>query len=592
LAEGVHALHLQGKLHRDLKPANVLVRAEGGVVILDFGLVIQRRARTRSRTGSASVGGAGGQSTTDGSVSGTIPYMAPEQAGGNPLTEASDWYSIGVMLYEALTGELPFVGDALTILRSKQRLEAPDLATRICGVPEPLRDLTMRLLRRKPELRPSGRQVLTVLNRLAGVEAAEDSLTADEGLLPEEPAFVGRERHLSALRAAFASSTAGPVIARVHGRSGSGKSALAQYFLDHIEDDAALESPLLLFRGRCYEQESVPYKTVDGVVDELALWLLQASAAEQQELIPEGSGALAKIAPIFRRVPLIAERLGSAGSTLPSGSVTDLAELRLQGFAAFGELLRRIGDRTRLILSIDDLQWGDEDGVEMLRAVFAAGAKLLLLVTYRDEYLAASASLQALELLERTMPSVTVADIPVGPLDHAESLALLHRLLPDRPLPDALDGSHGVPSQSPGDLEVIVRQAEGNPYFLEELARHLRNGRPMPAAGSSGLDEILWSRIASLPRAELDVLETIAVSGQPIRLLYAQSAAGHHDLPPSGLTIERLRSVQRGGDLPRSHPGDGAGAPFTRGPARPPCFAGGATRGLRRGHARYPRRPF
>src|SRR5262249_24199535 len=106
LATGVAALHDAGKLHRDLNSTNVLVTPEGRVVVLDFGLASDRPRGLwcpRER----------------GWISGTPGYMAPEHAAGKPASPASDWYGVGVMLFEALTGELPFQGNALRMLAQK-----------------------------------------------------------------------------------------------------------------------------------------------------------------------------------------------------------------------------------------------------------------------------------------------------------------------------------------------------------------------------------------------------------------------------------------------------------------------------------------
>src|SRR6185437_4321623 len=99
------ALHEAGRLHRDVKPSNVLVSHEGRVVLLDFGLTSGFDADSR--------------------IAGTPAYMAPEQIACEPLTAAADWYAVGVMLFVALSGKLPFEGDTPDILDAKLTGEAP-----------------------------------------------------------------------------------------------------------------------------------------------------------------------------------------------------------------------------------------------------------------------------------------------------------------------------------------------------------------------------------------------------------------------------------------------------------------------------------
>ena len=110
LAEGLHGLHETGKLHRDIKPSNVLVTKEGRVVILDFGLV-------------AEVAGKGLHESVN--LAGTPDYMSPEQGAQLPISRASDWYSVGVMLYQALVGRLPFSGKFFEVMMDKQNIDPP-----------------------------------------------------------------------------------------------------------------------------------------------------------------------------------------------------------------------------------------------------------------------------------------------------------------------------------------------------------------------------------------------------------------------------------------------------------------------------------
>jgi len=101
---GARFAHARGIIHRDLKPQNVLIDAEGRARVADFGI---------ARAGASEI-------TQTGSVLGTAQYLSPEQAQGLPVTNSSDLYSIGVMLYEALTGRVPFEGDSAVTVALKQ----------------------------------------------------------------------------------------------------------------------------------------------------------------------------------------------------------------------------------------------------------------------------------------------------------------------------------------------------------------------------------------------------------------------------------------------------------------------------------------
>jgi hypothetical protein len=489
LAEGLSALHAAGKLHRDVKPSNVLVTPAGRVVLLDFGL-------------SADLGPGGWHASTDPNVRGTVAYMSPEQAACQPLTPASDWYSVGVMLYEALTGTLPFRGTAWQVLQDKQWQEPGWPADLPPDLPRDLAELCAELLRLDPGRRPDGAEVR---RRLGAAPAGGPAP-------PASTPFLGREPHLAALREAFAALGRGrPQAVSVRGCSGMGKTALAQHFLD----EAARTDGALVLAGRCYQQESVPYKAVDSLVDALSRHWRRLPRDRAAELLPRDVEPLARVFPVLDLVGAV------AGAPRRAGEEIDPPLLRRRAFAALREVLARLGDRARLVLAVDDLQWGDSDSARLLLDLLRPPdpPRLLLLACYRSEDVETSPCLQALrEGWKEFGGELERRELAVGPLPPGEALALARALLGDAKQP----------------AEDVAYESQGCPFFIHELAQHAGAGLRDPA---TALDQVLWSRVERLPAEARALLEVVAVAGRPLGVAEVSAAAGLGSVPHAARTL-------------------------------------------------------
>ncbi|MGO9838799.1 MAG: serine/threonine-protein kinase PknK [Polyangiaceae bacterium] len=476
LVEGVHALHANRKLHRDIKPSNVLVTSEGRVVLLDFGV-----ATELPRAGDENL-------SEMGQVVGTARYMAPEQGFEDGPTPAADWYSVGVVLHEALVGAPPFSGPLVDVIRLKSTVDAPPPSESVDGVPRDLDELCRALLERDPQKRLLGSDVLRCLGN------PRNSLAPS---LPPDRApgsgLVGREPHLRALRAAFRLARGGRnVTVRLSGPAGSGKSVLMQHFLD----DLVRRGDAVVLRGRAYERESVAYKAVDGVVDALSRHLMHVHESENGIAFPKDIWALARLFPVLRRVP------GIEG--VAEEPVTDPLRVRRRAFAALRELLGSLSGRRPLVIYLDDVRWGDTDSAALLLELVRPpnAPPVMFVLAYRAEDAHTAPFLT--ELYSRWPSGASTHDIDVGPLeaDDARRLAL------------ALLASNDDAARKMA--EAIGRESDGSPFLVEELARSAAGKHHDASDAKVTLDQMVAERLARLPEEARRLVEVIAVGGRPL----------------------------------------------------------------------------
>jgi len=506
LAQAVATLHTAGKVHRDIKPGNVLVDKSGRVVLIDFGLVTSRGEATSS--------------SDRGGVAGTAAYMAPEQALAK-VSPASDWYSFGLVLYEALVGTRAYKGSMLEMLMDKQQFSPPRPNVLVPDVAEDLEALCLELIQREPSMRPKAQRIL---ERLGGVTGDQPTATfSTSSAVSQFVPFVGREAERALLRKAFENSLQGrPVVRFIHGASGMGKTELVRQFAREV---LAEQPEAVILEGRCYERESVPYKAFDGIADRLSRYMDGLSDVEAAQLLPLRAGLLPSLFPILRRVEAIAT------APFPRRGELDPQELRVRMFGAFRELMQKLSDRRPVVLCIDDFQWTDSDSLSLLSELLTEPEApcVFLVATLRTR-----SGLQPALAEVQTMGGATVEHMRLGrlPRDDGEKLASL--LLP------------GLGEGQRQRIKQIAKEADGHPLFIQELTRHVASDGP--AEEPARLGDVLWTRVSRLPEQARHVLELISVAGAPVT---RETVAYAARVPPQELTgligLLRVAHLSRAG---------------------------------------------
>ena len=174
IAEGLSEAHRMGVIHRDLKPHNIMVDKDGNVRIMDFGI-----ARTFKKTGV----------TDTGVIIGTPEYMSPEQVDGKEVDQRSDIYSLGIILYEMLTGRVPFAGDTPLSVAVKQKTERPLSPRRLNPqIPIEINRVILRCLEKDRELRYQDATALW-----EELKTIEKTLPKTDRVVPERKTRATRE---------------------------------------------------------------------------------------------------------------------------------------------------------------------------------------------------------------------------------------------------------------------------------------------------------------------------------------------------------------------------------------------------------------
>ncbi|MGH2454467.1 MAG: protein kinase domain-containing protein [bacterium] len=433
--------HEHGIVHRDIKPENMLTTPGGGVKVMDFGLA---RSEGRSRM------------TQSGMLVGTVAYMAPEQALSGTVDARSDLYSLGCVLYEAITGKAPFVADDPIAIIS-MHVNVPPVSPRFHtpDLPTLLEAAILRLLAKDPTERYQSAAGLADVLRstLLPLDAEQEGASVIAAALPAVSLFdlmvrgrlIDREPELGELKSALESmlSARGQVVL-IAGEPGIGKTRLAEELLVY----ARLRGCLAL-TGRCYEQEvAIPYLPVAEVLQAA----VRSLAAERLE------EALGPHAPeIVKLVPELATRVARLEPSPP----LEPNQERLRLYESVRSFLATLAHRQPLVVLFDDLHWADAGTLQLLRHVARGlrAERLLVVGTYRDVE------------VDRAHPLSTV-------LAEMNRERLHRRVLVRGLAPEHVSAMIQATFQTQNPVsdemrDLVYRETEGNPFFVEEVLKHL-----------------------------------------------------------------------------------------------------------------------
>lgn len=476
-ARALAAAHAAGVVHRDVKPENIMVRDDGIVKVVDFGLARRRNLSDPNLS----------RHSDAGALVGTVAYMSPEQTAGAPAEAASDVFSLGVVAYELLAGRHPFdAGTPMATLQAIAQARAPAPTRVNPEIPARLSGLVESMLHHDPRLRPTAAEVEAALAQPA--DCCSPTVVVPLGI--KRP-IVRREQELGVLRSALAEADAarGSFVC-LAGEPGIGKTTLAEDFLNEVAADATTR---IVVRGHCSERlaETEAYLPVLEALE--GLLRTDASATLVRLLRVTAPAWFAQIAPGREAAPP-GESAAEAGSQ--SAMVREFCNFIVEATR-----------RATVVLFIDDLHWADLSTVDLLSALGrpCSGLRLLVVLTYRPT-----------ELLLHRHPFRNVKqDLTRRDVCTEISLSFLDRQGVARYLDIAFPGN-----AFPAELaELVHARTEGNPLFMADLLRYLCDRRVLAETDGQ------WQVAGAMPDLSRELPDS--VRGVIERQLDALDAADH-----------------------------------------------------------------
>jgi ABC-type oligopeptide transport system substrate-binding subunit/DNA-binding SARP family transcriptional activator len=474
--------HAHGIVHRDLKPENVIITADGTAKLTDFGLARPVASRI----------------TSEGAIVGTVYYLAPELALGQRFDGRADLYALGVMLYELVTGFLPFTaGDAMAVI--SQHLHAPVVppSARKPGLPPALDALIVRLLNKDQGDRPtSAGEVQEILSTPEMVDRAAAPKQEPSLNRIGRGRLVGRESELAQAKLMWSRALARQrQVLFISGEAGIGKTRLVRELMTQAQ---VLGGRALM--GACYAEGGSPYAPFSQILCQG----LESDSSDGLDLPESVLADLLTLSPTLRL---------SYPDVEPLPALDDPRAEQNRLFQNLTVYFTSLSKRRPLLLAVEDIHWADSGTLSLLRhlARHTEGRRALIVTTHREVGPDDARPLH--EMLLDLHREGLAHQLRLPRLDRQETEEMLGVLFAEEITPEFLDS--------------IYSETEGNPFFIEEVCRALvDSGQVVFADGSwdrpsiedlgipTSVQIAILSRVQVLPADAQDTLRLAAVLGR------------------------------------------------------------------------------